>query len=54
MTMSVIEQIEKQASNERAYNIIQDSKGVPIKMWTKGVPVDEKSKDQLLKTAQMM
>lgn len=53
MTMSVIEQIEKQAVNERAYNIIQDTKGVPIKMWTKGVPVDEKSKDQLLKTAQM-
>lgn len=51
--MSVIEQIEKQAANERAYNIIQDTKGVPIKMWTKGVPVDEKSKDQLLKTAQM-
>lgn len=51
--MSVTEQIEKQASNESAYNIIQDEKGVPIKMWTKGVPVDEKSKDQLLKTAQM-
>ena len=55
--MSVAEQIEKQASSsqnqERAYNIIQDEKGVPIKMWTKGVPVDEKSKDQLLKTAQM-
>ncbi|WP_336932925.1 RtcB family protein [Acinetobacter bereziniae] len=51
--MSVSEQIEKQASNERAYNIIQDKKGVPIKMWTKGVPVDEKSKEQLLKTAQM-
>lgn len=53
MTMSVTEQIEKQASNERAYNIIQNAKGVPIKMWTKGVPVDEKSKDQLLRTAQM-
>lgn len=53
MIMSVVEQIEKQAANERAYNIIQDSKGVPIKMWTKGVPVDEKSKGQLLKTAQM-
>ena len=53
MTMSVIEEIEKQAANERAYNIIQDEKGVPIKMWTKGVPVDEKSKDQLLRTAQM-
>ncbi|MCX5469207.1 RtcB family protein [Acinetobacter nematophilus] len=51
--MSVSEQIEKQASNERAYNIIQDKKGVPVKMWTKGVPVDEKSKDQLLKAAQM-
>ncbi|MEN8368072.1 RtcB family protein [Acinetobacter bereziniae] len=51
--MSVSEQIEKQASNERAYNIIQDAKGFPIKMWTKGVPVDEKSKEQLLKTAQM-
>jgi len=53
MTMSVSEQIEKQASNERAYNIIQDAKSFPIKMWTKGVPVDEKSKEQLLKTAQM-
>lgn len=53
MTISVTEQIEKQASNESAYNFIQDEKGVPIKMWTKGVPVDEKSKDQLLKTAQM-
>lgn len=53
MTMSVIEQIEKQAENERAYNIIQDSKGVPIKMWTKGVAVDENSQKQLLQTAQM-
>lgn len=57
MTMLVAEQIEKQASSsqnqERTYNVIQDVKGVPIKMWTKGVPVDEKSKDQLLKTAQM-
>lgn len=51
--MSIHEQIEKQIQNEHAYNVIQDEKGVPIKMWTKGVPVDEKSKDQLLKTAQM-
>ncbi|WP_335955973.1 RtcB family protein, partial [Acinetobacter guillouiae] len=53
--MLVTEQIEKQTSlaQERTYNVIQDAKGVPIKMWTKGVPVDEKSKDQLLKTAQM-
>ena len=51
--MSIHEQIEKQIQNEHAYNVIQDEKGVPIKMWTKGVPIDEKSKDQLLKTAQM-
>ena len=53
MTMSIHEQIEKKIQNEHTYNVIQDEKGVPIKMWTKGVPVDEKSKDQLLKTAQM-
>lgn len=39
--------------NKRSYNIIQDQHGVPIKMWTQGVPVDEPSKQQLLKTAKM-
>ncbi len=39
--------------NKRNYNIIQDQHGVPIKMWTQGVPVDEPSKQQLLKTAKM-
>lgn len=27
--------------------------GVPIKMWTRGVPVDDKARDQLKRTAQM-
>lgn len=53
MNMSVEQQIEKQVQNERAYNIIQDENGSPIKMWTKGVMVDENSKKQLLQTAQM-
>ncbi|WP_151709496.1 RtcB family protein [Acinetobacter brisouii] len=39
--------------NKRNYNIIQDQHGVPIKMWTQSVPVDEPSKQQLLKTAKM-
>ncbi|MCG2572946.1 RtcB family protein [Acinetobacter sp. ME22] len=39
--------------NKRNYNIIQDQHGVPIKMWTQGVPVDEPSQQQLLKTAKM-
>ena len=55
--MSVEQQIEKQAGSsqkqERAYNIIQDENGSPIKMWTKGVMVDDNSKKQLLQTAQM-
>lgn len=57
MNMSVEQQIEKQAGSsqkqERAYNIIQDENGSPIKMWTKGVMVDDNSKKQLLQTAQM-
>ena len=27
--------------------------GVPIKMWTRGVPVDDKARDQLSRAAQM-
>ena len=34
------------------YEVIGGKQG-PIKMWTKGVPVDEKAKEQLMKTAQM-
>lgn len=53
MSMSINQQIEKQAENNRAYQVIQNDKGVPIKMWTKGVHVDENAKSQLLKAAQM-
>nr|WP_312966661.1 RtcB family protein [Acinetobacter gerneri] len=51
--LTIEKQIEKQNLNDRSYNVIQDTQGVPVKMWTKGVPVDEKSQQQLLKTAQM-
>lgn len=36
-----------------AYNLLQTEHGRPIKMWTQGVPVDEKAKAQLIKTAQL-
>ena len=36
----------------QTYEVIGGKAG-PIKMWTKGVPVDEKAKEQLMKTAQM-
>lgn len=56
--MSVIEEINQQAQfeqkqQERAYQVLQNEKTMPIKMWTKGVLVDDNSKQQLLQTAQM-
>ncbi len=38
---------------ERAYDVMHAGKAAPIKMWTRGVPVDEASKGQLLNTASM-
>ncbi len=36
----------------RNYDVIQDG-GAPVKLWTKGVPVDPKAHDQLIKTSQL-
>jgi tRNA-splicing ligase RtcB len=38
---------------ERAYDVMHAGKAAPIKMWTRGVPVDEASRGQLLNTASM-
>jgi tRNA-splicing ligase RtcB len=38
---------------EQSYEFIAQEKGLPIKMWTRGVPVEEGAKEQLRKTAQM-
>lgn len=35
------------------YNLLQTDNAKPIKMWTKGVPVEEEAKTQLTKTAQL-
>ena len=37
----------------RTYDVLQTEKSKPIKMWTRGVPVDDSSKKQLIQTAQM-
>ncbi len=36
-----------------SYNVILSDKGVPIKAWTKGVPVEEQARQQLLNAAQL-
>lgn len=47
--MSVVEQINQQAQFEqeqqkRTYQVLQNEKGMPVKMWTNGVIVDDNSK----------
>ena len=37
----------------RSYDVMHSGSGAPIKMWTRGVPVDEASKRQLLNTSTM-
>jgi tRNA-splicing ligase RtcB len=39
--------------SETTYNVMKPEKGVPIKAWTKGVPVEEAAQKQLLNVAQM-
>ena len=38
---------------EKAYNFIATEKGVPIKAWTKGVPLEDQARAQLLNVAQL-
>ena len=35
------------------YNLIDSEKGVPIKAWTKGVPVEDQARQQLINAAQL-
>ena len=38
---------------EQHYDILDTHGGKPVKMWTRGVPVEQEAKEQLRKTAQM-
>jgi tRNA-splicing ligase RtcB len=38
---------------EQTYNVIVPEKGVPVKAWTKGVPLEDKARQQLLNVAQL-
>ena len=40
-------------TKKTSYEVIAPEHGAPVKMWTRGVPVDEGSKRQLLNTASM-
>src|SRR5258706_15392871 len=40
-------------SDEKNYNVFTPATGVPIKAWTKGVPLEEQARKQLLNDAQL-
>ena len=40
-------------SDEKNYNVLTVENGVPIKAWTKGVPLEEQARKQLLNVAQL-
>jgi tRNA-splicing ligase RtcB len=40
-------------SEEKNYNVFTPATGVPIKAWTKGVPLEEQARKQLLNVAQL-
>lgn len=43
----------KEHETEHGYNVMAQEGGVPVKMWTRGVPVEDGARRQLLKAAQM-
>ncbi len=52
MNTSIIETVAD-AKAARLHDVIQAEGGVPIRMWTQGVPVEEGAKTQLIKAAKM-
>jgi tRNA-splicing ligase RtcB len=45
--------MEKDLMTEQTYNVIKPDNGVPIKAWTKGVPLEYAARQQLLNVAQL-
>jgi len=40
-------------ADEKSYNVLTAERGVPIKAWTKGVPLEDQARVQLLNVAQL-
>src|ERR1700682_923619 len=50
-TASHSDESENMMSNDHTYEVFAPERGVPIKAWTRGVPVEEAGKKQLLNIA---
>src|SRR6266436_4302112 len=44
---------EENTMTDSTYNVMKPDKGVPIKAWTKGVPLEDAARQQLLNVAQL-
>src|SRR5215471_12899202 len=44
---------KKRDMSEQPYNVISPESGVPIKAWTRGVPLEDQARQQLLNVAQL-
>src|SRR5437764_47957 len=44
---------EENTMTDSTYNVIKSENGVPIKAWTKGVPLEDAARQQLLNVAQL-
>src|ERR671925_917598 len=40
-------------AEEKSYDVLKAEKGVPIKAWTRGVPLEDQARAQLLSVAQL-
>jgi hypothetical protein len=50
---SRIARIEDINMSETTYNVIAPEHGLPVKAWTKGVPLEDAARQQLLNAAQL-
>jgi tRNA-splicing ligase RtcB len=45
--------VKEETMTDATYNVIKPENGVPIKAWTKGVPLEDAARQQLLNVAQL-
>src|SRR5215472_7249369 len=53
LTGHISSEFEEIEMSEHTYNVIAPEHGVPIKAWTKGVPLEDEARKQLLNAAQL-
>jgi tRNA-splicing ligase RtcB (3'-phosphate/5'-hydroxy nucleic acid ligase) len=53
MVTKLVDRNKEETMTDATYNVIKPDNGVPIKTWTKGVPLEDAARQQLLNVAQL-